>query len=151
MSFKFGFRSSKSFTYCTRASLALSLISGFWKSSLLPLHHILIEQLFAVLRLLDVVAVVLYLSVSSFLLCVVLLQSFTEDFLIGLLYILIDRVMFSELLETSMLSGIGLPIFSYSRLLWSWLPLPCGIDTRPIRTPPFNAIHYTEFCYFCQK
>ena len=56
-----------------------------------PLHHILIEQLFAVLRLLDVVAVVLYLSVSSFLLCVVLLQSFTEDFLIGLLYILIDQ------------------------------------------------------------
>ena len=56
-----------------------------------PLHHILIEQLFAVLRFLDVVAVVLYLSVSSFLLCVVFLQSFTEDFLIGLLYILIDQ------------------------------------------------------------
>ena len=36
------------------------------------------------------VALFLYLSVSSFLLCVVLLQSFTEDFLIGLLYILID-------------------------------------------------------------
>ena len=40
-----------------------------------PLHHIFIEQLFAVLRLLDVVAVVLYLSVSSFLLCVVLLRA----------------------------------------------------------------------------
>ena len=37
------------------------------------------------------VAIILNLSVSSFLLCVVLLQSFTEDFLIGLLYILIDK------------------------------------------------------------
>ena len=36
--------------------------------------------------------------------------------------------MFSELLETSMLSGIGLPIFSYSRLLWSWLPLTFGVE-----------------------
>ena len=56
-----------------------------------PLHHIFIEQLFAILRLLDVVAIILNLSVSSFLLCVVLLQSFTEDFLIGLLYILVNQ------------------------------------------------------------
>ena len=45
-----------------------------------PLHHILIEQLFTVLGLLDVVAVVLYLSVGSLLFGVVLIQSFTEDF-----------------------------------------------------------------------
>lgn len=70
----------------------------------------------------------------------------------------LDYVTKEEKTEDKLVSGlhcepdtVGLPIFSYSRLLWSWLPLPCGIDTRPIRTPPFNAIHYTKFCYFCQK
>ena len=73
-----------------------------------PLYHVLIEQLFAVLGLLDVVAVVLYLSVGSLLLAVLLLQSFTEDF----------SVCFSDVLinQSDVLRGLG-----DINVIWNWL------------------------------
>ena len=62
----------------------------FWLLKIIfttPLHHIFVEQLFSVFRLLDMVIIILYFSVSSFLLAIVLFQSVPKNFLIHLPYV----------------------------------------------------------------